>query len=59
MAELLAAIGEWDRAETLYRDLAREDPLNALAPAALGTIALKRGDREARGGHGNGPSTWE
>jgi len=47
MADLLAAIGEWGRAEALYRDLAREDPSNALAPAALGTIALKRGDPEA------------
>jgi len=46
MAELLAAIGEFDRAETLYRDLAREAPLDAGAPAALGTIALKRGDRD-------------
>jgi len=46
MAELLAAIGEWDRAETQYRDLAREAPFDAGPPAALGTIALQRGDRD-------------
>ena len=46
MAELLAAIGKWDRAEALYRDLVRDAPSDPLTPAALGTIALKRGDRE-------------
>lgn len=47
MAELLLTIGELDRAETLYRELDREAPQDAQAPAALGSIALKRGDREA------------
>lgn len=45
MAELLLADGELERAETLYRDLARRTPENANAFAALGTIALRRGDR--------------
>src|SRR5207302_11179247 len=46
MAELLAAIGEHDRAEALYRELAREAPADAEIPAALGAIALERGDHE-------------
>ncbi len=46
MAELLLAIGELDRAETMYRELDREAPRDAGAPAALGTIALKRGDHD-------------
>ena len=46
MAELLLAIGELDRAQALYRDLARESPPNADVSAALGTLALRKGDRE-------------
>jgi tetratricopeptide (TPR) repeat protein len=44
LAELLMATGELDRAEALYRDLDREAPGNADIAAALGTIALRRGD---------------
>jgi tetratricopeptide (TPR) repeat protein len=47
MAELLLAIGELDRAEALYRNLARESPGNPNVSAALGTIALRKGDRES------------
>lgn len=47
MAELLLAIGELDRAELLYRDLARESPGDPSISAALGTIALRKGDRES------------
>jgi tetratricopeptide (TPR) repeat protein len=46
MAELLLAIGDLDRAEALYRDLARQAPRNSDVLAALGTIALRKGDRE-------------
>jgi hypothetical protein len=46
LAELLLATGELDRAEALYRDLEREAPRNADVAAALGTIALRRGDNE-------------
>ena len=46
LADLLAASGELDRAEGLYRDLAREAPGNADIPAALGAIALRRGDKD-------------
>jgi len=46
LAELLMASGELDRAEGLYRDLARESPRDADIAAALGTIALRRGDNE-------------
>lgn len=45
MADVLLADGELGRAETVYRDLARQTPENANAFAALGTIALRRGDR--------------
>ncbi len=45
MAEILLADGELDRAEALYRDLAQRTPENANAFAALGTIALRKGDR--------------
>jgi tetratricopeptide (TPR) repeat protein len=47
IADLLEASGELNRAEVLYRDLARELPANADICAALGTIALRKGDREA------------
>ena len=46
LAELLMLIGELDRAEALYRDLAREAPHNADLAAALGAIALRRGDHD-------------
>lgn len=51
MAELLLAIGELDRAEALYRDLARESPGNPNVSAALGTIALRKSDRESARKH--------
>ncbi|HEY2019431.1 MAG TPA: tetratricopeptide repeat protein [Bryobacteraceae bacterium] len=47
LAGLLLDIGELARAEALYRELDREAPANADVPAALGAIALKRGDRDA------------
>lgn len=47
MAELVLAIGDLDRAEALYHDLARESPGNPNVSAALGTIALRKGDRES------------
>jgi len=46
LAELLMASGELDRAETLYRDLDRQTPGNSDIAAALGTIALRRGDND-------------
>jgi tetratricopeptide (TPR) repeat protein len=45
LAELLLASGELSRAEVMYRDLARESPGNPEISAALGTIALRRGDK--------------
>jgi tetratricopeptide (TPR) repeat protein len=47
IAELLLAIGELDRAQAMYRDLARESPANPDVSAALGTIALRKGDRDS------------
>ena len=44
LADVLLTAGELDRAEPLYRDLATEAP--AEASAALGAIALRRGDSE-------------
>lgn len=44
LAELLLASGELDRAEALYTDLAREAPENSDISAALGTIALRKGN---------------
>ncbi|HYW46212.1 MAG TPA: tetratricopeptide repeat protein [Bryobacteraceae bacterium] len=46
MADLLLANGWLDRAEEAYRALEKEDPADADVPAALGAIALRRGDRE-------------
>ena len=46
LADLLAAAGELDRAESLYRDLAQEAPRDADIAAALGAIALRRGDKD-------------
>ena len=45
-AELLFTIGDLNRAEVAYRGLLRESPDNADVYAALGGIALRRGDRE-------------
>ena len=44
LADMLAAAGELDRAEALLRDLARETPEDARISAALGTVALNKGD---------------
>lgn len=45
LADLLFASGELDRAEKLYSDLAREFPHDSEISAALGTIALGKGDK--------------
>jgi tetratricopeptide (TPR) repeat protein len=45
-AELLMVAGKLDRAETSYRKLADEAPYDGGIRAALGTIALRQGDRE-------------
>ena len=45
LADVLLTAGELDRAESLYRELATEAP--AEASAALGAIALRRGDSAA------------
>ena len=47
LAELLFASGDLDRAEASYRDLGRQAPNVAAIPAALGTIALRKGDRNS------------
>jgi hypothetical protein len=44
LAELLLASGELERAQALYDDLSRESPERAEISAALGTIALRKGD---------------
>jgi len=44
LADVLAAAGELDRAEMLYLELDREAPDAADIPAALGTIAFRKGD---------------
>jgi tetratricopeptide (TPR) repeat protein len=46
IADLLLASGELDRAEAIYRDLARETPQDAGVFAALGNIALRKGDKD-------------
>ena len=53
LAELLMASGELDRAEALYRDLDREALGNPDIAAALGSIALRRGD------NGGARREWE
>ncbi len=45
LAELLLTDGELDRAKSLYTELAREDPGNPSALAAVGTIDLHQGNR--------------
>ena len=44
LAELVLASGNLQRAESLYRDLAHDAPDAADVSAALGTIALRKGD---------------
>ncbi len=44
LASLLFSSGQPDRAEAMYKNLARESPSDASAPAALGAIALRRKD---------------
>jgi tetratricopeptide (TPR) repeat protein len=44
LADLLVMSGELDRAAALYRDLARQRPGSADVSAALGAIALRKGD---------------
>jgi Tfp pilus assembly protein PilF len=44
LADLVVTSGEFDRDETLYQDLARAAPENADVHAALGSIALRKGD---------------
>ena len=45
MADMLAASGQLDRARSLYAELATRTPADPDIPAALGTIALRKGDR--------------
>jgi len=45
MAQLLFDIGDTNRAEAAYQALQRESPDHAEVEAALGNIALRRGDR--------------
>jgi len=47
LAELLLAANQLDRAEVLYRGLLKESPAAPEAYAALGAIALRRGDLAA------------
>jgi tetratricopeptide (TPR) repeat protein len=47
LAEIMLAAGQTSRAEPLYRDLVRESPGNADLAAALGTIAMMKGDRDS------------
>lgn len=44
LGDMLLAAGELDRAEAIYRDLARQAPADPRVLAALGSIALRRGD---------------
>ena len=46
LADLLLADGELDRAEALYRELGRQKNADPSVQGALGTIALKKGDRK-------------
>ncbi len=46
LAQVLLAAGEFDRAETRFIALAREAPDSPEVSAALGMIALRRGDTE-------------
>ena len=46
LADLVGASGDLDRAVTLYRELARESSTSPEFPAALGSLALRKGDRD-------------
>lgn len=46
LGDLLFTSGELDRAEALYRDLERQAPGLPEIPAALGSIALRKDDRD-------------
>lgn len=46
LAQLLLAVGEFDRAEAAFEALAKEWPDSADVPAALGSVALHRGNAE-------------
>jgi tetratricopeptide (TPR) repeat protein len=46
LADLLMASGQLARAEALYRELEREQPDSADVSAALGSVALRQGDRD-------------
>ena len=47
LADLLATAGDLDRAEELLRNLAHEAPDKAETSVALGSIALRKGDKDA------------
>ena len=46
MGEILLASGDLTRSEPIYRDLSRESPRDPAIFAALGTIALRKGDQD-------------
>ena len=46
LADLVSAEGDLGRASMLYRELARQSPESPDFPAALGSIALRNGDRD-------------
>ena len=46
MADMLLAAGDLDRAAAIYSDLAREAPKDSDVRAALGNIALRKGDND-------------
>jgi hypothetical protein len=47
LADTLAAAGEYDRAGTLLAEVSRAQPRNGEILAALGSVALRRGDASA------------
>ncbi|HTB18237.1 MAG TPA: tetratricopeptide repeat protein [Bryobacteraceae bacterium] len=51
LAQVLLLAGEFDRAEALFHALAREAPDSAEVSAALGAIALHKGDAEGARRH--------